>query len=132
MAIATAAISATELLVKQWHLFLAPTLVYAAVWILQNFVLKKDHLSNIPFAGAGLGDESKRRAVFLTDAKSIYLEGYNKFKRGIYRITTLKSMDKKLPSPADVVLTYLLGLCSRLSCCRPRPSVPERTEGFTG
>lgn len=91
MAILAGAASATELLAKQWHIFLAPALVYAAVWFFQTYLQAGD-ISKIPFVGTELGDEDKRRATYMNGAKGIYLDGYRKFKNGIYRITTPRSM----------------------------------------
>lgn len=87
--------AAAELLTKQWHLFLAPAFVYLAIWLLQNHV-EDSTLSKIPFAGAALGDENKRRTRYFEAAKDVYLEGYHKFKKGVFRITTTRG--RKTPS----------------------------------
>lgn len=91
MAILTATASAAELVAEQWQLFLAPALVYITVWLFQRYS-QENHLSKIPFVGTELGDEGKRRARYITSAKDIYLEGYHKFKNGVFRISTPKSM----------------------------------------
>lgn len=93
MAILTATASAAELLAEQWHLFLAPAFVYIAGWVFQKY-FQENHLSQIPFVGTELGDEGKRRARYIIGAKDIYLEGYRKFKNGVFRISTPKSMEQ--------------------------------------
>lgn len=92
MAILTAGASVTELLAEQWHLFLAPAVVYAAIWLFQTF-FKENGLSKIPYVGLEIGDEGKRRAHYMAGAREMYLEGYRKFKSGVFRITTAKSKD---------------------------------------
>lgn len=124
MAILDAAASAPELLAKQWHLFLAPVLVYAAVWFFQTY-LQESEISKIPFAGADLGDEGKRRASYMSNAKNLYLEGYRKFKNGVFRINTARSMTMT-SLPYQVLPTDLL---SSKPCGCGRPSISERVKG---
>lgn len=101
MAILDAATAAKELLLQQWHLFLVPAVVYFAIWLFQTYLQESD-LSKIPFAGTGLGDEAKRRAGYIASAGEIYIEGARKFKNGIFRITTTRSMKSiSLSCPYD-------------------------------
>ncbi|KAL1641927.1 hypothetical protein SLS58_005763 [Diplodia intermedia] len=50
----------------------------------------RDPLAGFPVIGHEWGDEKKRRERFVTGAKGIYLEGYKKFKDGVYQITTVR------------------------------------------
>lgn len=108
MATITRDTSATELLTKQWHLFLAPALVYVVVWLGKRILLQES-LTKIPLAGLDLGNEGKRRAGYMAGAKDIYLEGYRKFKHGVFRVTTPKSA--KFYPRACVYMGSLLTTC---------------------
>lgn len=93
--------AATELLATQWHLLLATGLVYVAVRLF-NIVLQKRQLSKLPCTGQELGDDDKRRASYISSAKTLYYEGYRKFKNGVFRITTTRSMSTVPPCPTPL------------------------------
>ena len=85
------------------------------VTVAAQYLLKADPLAALPFAGEGLNSEEKRREAYLTNGKSIYMQGYRKFKETIFKITTSTNKDvvvvpikfldelKKLP---DDVLSF--------------------------
>ncbi|KAL8367125.1 hypothetical protein RB595_008885 [Gaeumannomyces hyphopodioides] len=95
-------------------------LVCSAVLVLvvtlaAQYLLKGDPLAAFPFAGEGLHSEQKRREAYLTNTKSVYMEGYRKFRDTVFKITTSTNKDvvvvpikfldelKKLP---DDVLSF--------------------------
>lgn len=61
------------------------------VTVAAQYLLKADPLAALPFAGEGLNSEEKRRQAYLTNGKSIYMQGYRKFKETIFKITTSTS-----------------------------------------
>ncbi|KAF4537208.1 Cytochrome P450 [Lasiodiplodia theobromae] len=75
--------------------------------------LRRDPLAAFPVIGEEWGDEKTRRERFVTGAKQIYLDGYKKFKDGVYQITTVrqsrtiviapKFLDELRKLPDDVV-----------------------------
>jgi len=58
-------------------LIVAAALAFAAT-VLIPVIFKNDPLSRIPFVGAELGGRDKRRTAYMTSAKSIYQDGYQK------------------------------------------------------
>ncbi|KAK4169799.1 putative cytochrome P450 E-class, group IV [Cladorrhinum sp. PSN259] len=77
----------TRVLHTDLHLFLPTVGVLIAVLLAQTF-LRGNPLRNIPVVGAELGSDEKRRQVFLERASQVYLDGYNKFQKGIFRVVT--------------------------------------------
>ncbi|EKG14399.1 Cytochrome P450 [Macrophomina phaseolina MS6] len=63
-------------------------LLTSTVALISLYFLRADPLAHIPILAAERGDEKERRALFLKDAKSLYLEGRKKFGDGVYQITT--------------------------------------------
>lgn len=67
-----------------------PVIAITAVTLLAALIvpglLKDDPLASIPQVGGGQKDFMKRGGW------QVYTEGYNKFKKGIFRITTMRSM----------------------------------------
>lgn len=56
-----------------------PTVVaLTAVVLLQHYVLRRGSLANLPLVGQELGGDEKRRQLYLTKSRDLYLEGYKK------------------------------------------------------
>ncbi|KAL1866060.1 hypothetical protein Daus18300_006961 [Diaporthe australafricana] len=98
MATTSASSKFTDLVATQWPYVLSTLAAFAAAWLLQA-LLKKDPLSNLPMVASELGNADKRRAAFVQGAKTIYLEGYRKFKKGVFRITTSSFHDVVVLDP---------------------------------
>ncbi|KAL8357235.1 hypothetical protein RB598_002190 [Gaeumannomyces tritici] len=89
--------------------------VVLAFTLIAQYLLKGDPLAAFPFAGEGLHSEQKRREAYLTNTKSVYMEGYRKFRDTVFKVTTSTNKDvvvvpikfldelKKLP---DDVLSF--------------------------
>ncbi|KAI9146868.1 Cytochrome P450 monooxygenase ATR2 [Paramyrothecium foliicola] len=56
-------------------------------------------LWNIPVAGKDLGGSEKRRQAYLKSARQLYTEGYQKFKNGVFQITTSRKSPVVVVSP---------------------------------
>ncbi|KAK0609184.1 Cytochrome P450 monooxygenase atmQ [Lasiodiplodia hormozganensis] len=88
-------------------------LVSIAAAVVAAVFLRRDPLAAFPVIGKEWGDEKTRRERFVTGAKQIYLDGYKKFKDGVYQITTVrqsrtiviapKFLDELRKLPDDVV-----------------------------
>lgn len=89
MTIAEAISAATERLSTQWPVVLTAVLACAAAWLVQKLLMSNPY-SKIPLVGGQIGNEEKRRAAYMGGAKDILLEGYNKFKNGVFKVTTIK------------------------------------------
>jgi len=61
------------------------TILFSVVGVIVQRLFAKDRLSNIPLAGALLGDAEKRRKAYLAGSKSIYMEGYEKVSYKVIR-----------------------------------------------
>lgn len=92
MAITEVTWAAAQRLSTQWPFILTALLVFAGAWALQTF-LRPDALSKIPLVSSDIGDESKRRAEFLSNAKAVYEKGYSAFKNGAFRITAARGQE---------------------------------------
>ncbi|OJD34129.1 ent-kaurene oxidase [Diplodia corticola] len=89
------------------------SIIAAAAAVTAAVVWTRDPLAAFSVIGQEWGDENKRRERFVMDAKKIYLEGYKKFKDGVYQITTVrrsktiviapKFLDELRKLPDDVV-----------------------------
>lgn len=91
MAITDAIAAAAQRLSTQWPFVLSALLVCAVAWLAQGS-LKQDPLSKIPLIGGELGDVTKRRAAYMRGAKAMFDEGHQKFKNGVFRMTTPRGM----------------------------------------
>ncbi|KAB5549553.1 ent-kaurene oxidase [Coniochaeta sp. 2T2.1] len=80
----------TELVADRMPLIATAVLVSLLAIIVQR-LFTKDPLSGIPFAGLALGDEEKRRKAYLEGAGKIYMEGYEKFRNRLFRVTNPRS-----------------------------------------
>ncbi|KAK3985449.1 putative cytochrome P450 E-class, group IV [Cladorrhinum sp. PSN332] len=67
---------------------LLPTVAVLVAVFLAQALLKGNPLSTIPVVGEELGSDEKRRQEFLQKANQVYLDGYRKFKNGIFRVVT--------------------------------------------
>ncbi|KAJ0122972.1 ent-kaurene oxidase [Diaporthe amygdali] len=99
MATTSAPSKITDLVATQWPYVLSTLLAFAAAWLLQA-ALKRDPLSSLPMVGIEFGNADKRRAAFVQGAKNIYLEGYRKFRKGVFRITTSSFHDVVVLDPS--------------------------------
>ncbi|KAK2017785.1 ent-kaurene oxidase [Colletotrichum eremochloae] len=83
-------------------------LVTLIIGFLAKTSLSSNTLSKIPLVGLEIGDEEKRRLAYLGSAKTIYAQGYQKFKDGIFQITTSRTV------PVVVVHPRFLNELSKL------------------
>ncbi|CCF38023.1 ent-kaurene oxidase [Colletotrichum higginsianum] len=74
-------------------------LVTLVVGYLAKTSLSSNSLSKIPLVGLEIGDEEKRRLAYLGGAKNIYQQGYQKFKDGIFQITTSRTVPVVIVHP---------------------------------
>ncbi|KAK7409073.1 hypothetical protein QQX98_008734 [Neonectria punicea] len=67
--------------------------------LLVPHLLQKVQLWKIPIVGEELGNTEKRRQAYLAGARSLYTDGYRKFKDGVFRITTSRNSSIVVLSP---------------------------------
>lgn len=65
-----------------------PIALTIAATYLFTVVLAKPASVNVPLVGLDLGGAEKRKSKFVSDANSLLNEGYEKFKNGLFQITT--------------------------------------------
>lgn len=90
MALIDAISAASERLSYQWPYVLTAVLACGVAWLLQ-VTLKSDALSKIPLHGNEIGDADKRREAYMKDARKLLADGTERFKNGIWRVTTARS-----------------------------------------
>ncbi|OIW23840.1 cytochrome P450 [Coniochaeta ligniaria NRRL 30616] len=89
-----------EVVVERVPLIATTAIVSLLAFIIQR-LFSKASLSHFPLAGAMIGDAEKRRKAYLAGAKSIYKEGYQKFKNSVFRVTSPRTYsDTVVVSPA--------------------------------
>ncbi|WZH47168.1 cytochrome P450 [Fusarium acuminatum] len=83
---------------NRWPVVLTALLVcfIAAITPKVGSVLR---LWTIPIVGEELGSTEKRRKAYLAGARKLYSDGYQKFKNGVFMITTSKSSPTIVISP---------------------------------
>ncbi|KAK6716762.1 hypothetical protein SNK04_007713 [Fusarium graminearum] len=90
--------SAFDITANRWPVLLTALLVclVAAIAPKVGSVLR---FWTIPVVGEELGSTEKRRKAYLGGARKLYSDGYQKFKNGIFMITTSKSSPTIVISP---------------------------------
>lgn len=74
-------------------------LVSLVAFVIQR-IFAHDPLAEIPWIGVELGDSEKRRKAFQNGgAKALYKRGYEKFKTGIFRLTSMRDASVVVVSP---------------------------------
>lgn len=74
-----------DILYERWPVVSAALAAFAFAIYFPIF-MQGVQLWNIPLVGANLGGSEKRRQAFLSSARSLYLEGYQKVNLPIARI----------------------------------------------
>ena len=82
--------TATELLAVRWPYIITTIVALAIVWFLWA-ISRQHHLSKIPIAASDVGGEEERRLAYIQNAKRIYQDAYQKFKGGVFRVSTTSS-----------------------------------------
>ncbi|KAI0538638.1 cytochrome P450 [Xylaria digitata] len=85
-------------LMERWPVILA-SFVALAVAFAYPRALNAIQIARIPIVGAELGGTAKRRQAYITSARKLYNDGYQKFKDGIFRITTPRNTTVVVLSP---------------------------------
>ncbi|KAJ4286358.1 hypothetical protein N0V88_008064 [Collariella sp. IMI 366227] len=100
----TAVQTTLEALAGTLPLILTTLAALLAVVLLQNFV-SKSALKGIPVIGEGLGNDEKKRQVYLERAVDIYLEGYKKVVPSKFTVIVIppKYLEELRKLPDDVV-----------------------------
>ncbi|KAL9122312.1 MAG: hypothetical protein Q9187_001140 [Circinaria calcarea] len=65
-----------------------PIALTIAATYLYTVILAKPPSVNVPLVGLDLGGTEKRKSKYVSDANSLLKEGYEKFKNGLFQITT--------------------------------------------
>ena len=67
----------TDTLAERFQLIFPALILCIGAIVLQG-LFKSNPLSHIPFVGTEIGGQDKRRTAYLTNAKNIYKDGYQK------------------------------------------------------
>ncbi|KAH8655513.1 cytochrome P450 [Xylariales sp. PMI_506] len=78
--------SLSDTIVEKWPAILVALLAGLAVYIPRFLVVLR--MATFPTVGTELGSSEKRRKAYLAGARSLYYDGYRKFKERAFKITT--------------------------------------------
>lgn len=83
--------------VERRPLGVAILVLFAVTYV--SFILSKGPPeAKVPFVGLELGGISKRKKKYVTDANALLKEGYEKFKDGLFQITTTEGNSFQIPT----------------------------------
>ncbi|KAI1389674.1 cytochrome P450 [Hypoxylon trugodes] len=82
---------------NEWPILLAGLLITLS--LTQAHLLRSSPIAKVPVIGSELGSDEKRRQAYLRNARQLYLDGYQKFKNGMFRIVSPRKSKVIVMSP---------------------------------